>query len=226
MSFSQQDLNINPIRDNDTILMVSSQNDSLILFGYRKMMNLIIMENYPSSDEFALYGCRGQWYHWQQNFSGLNNRNIENLWIDIDLRLPVLFESCWNEKSIYFSVEIHNDSTGNFIGKFKFGNDSILPSSCPKGNEVIEGYFDNITIGQRTFSNVYKFYSDPSNDTQNKYHNWIQIVYYSISEGVVGLSLKNGEFYYKGERPPFYTLPNKPAADHVGLRDSKQAEYK
>lgn len=197
MLFSQQDLNINPYYEGDSILFISSTTDTLILYGHRRTENQVMMENL-SSDEFALYGCRGQYYDWQRNYTSL--RDDLKIRLEIFLYMPVIFENCWMEKSIIFHMSISGDSIYSFSGRYHFLNDSIFPSRCPYTNEIIEGYCDTVTIGPDTFFGVYKFYCNPSYYYQEKYPNWIQRIYYSISQGIVGFSLKNGQYYYLEKR--------------------------
>jgi hypothetical protein len=194
MAFSQDDLNIIPYRNSDILEYISSTDDTLRLGGgYRKTENIVIMENYTSSDAYALYNCRGQWYNSQINLTEFSKN--EAMCFQLELTLPNLFHCC-KEKEIQIFCWNSDTSVSNFVSAFKFDNFGISNSFSTYNNGIVEGYQDTLFLGPKTFYNVYKLYNDPDSYTQSKYHDWIQRIYYSFAEGIVGFSLKSGKYYY------------------------------
>ncbi len=192
--FSQEDLKIVPYYDKDTIRLTSSNNESLFLYGTINNMRMLFMENDPSSDAFALHNCRGQYfetYYYDVGFS-------DTLYCSISIRLRFtnIFHEKGDEKLIFLSFRDPDKSIGGFNGKFQFNNDSLFMSKYPLANELIEGYVDTLMLGSHIYFNVYKLSSGTISNSQREYSDWVQKLYYSVSEGFVGVSLKSGKYYY------------------------------
>ena len=194
MAFSQDDIKINPYSDSDTIKFISSSNDSIILYGSRKTEKEVIHENTNESDELALYHCLGQWYYSQINSTIFSDSN-DFISIRIFLSLPDIFHDSLYSKTITFIISPPDKSAAQFDGIYQFENDSFSTLGNPEVNGKIEGYQDTLTLGQKTFYNIYKFYNIPDSYTQSKYSDWVERIYYSIKEGIVGFSLKSGKYY-------------------------------
>jgi hypothetical protein len=193
MAFSQEDLNINPYKATDNVTFIGKRNDTLIYSGKREMKNIIVTEYGTMDDELALYGCWGQWYNSQENSTQLSIKDKSD--IEIYLSLPN-FHSGNSEKLRSFVVSIPDKSVAGFGVVLTFENGKIMNPDETSEPKHLEAFLDSVIIGPSVYHNVYKMFADPGSYEQTKYDDWIQRVYYSIPEGVVGFTLKSNKYYY------------------------------
>ncbi len=192
ITFSQNDLNINPYMEGSNIKFISSSNDTLKYLISRQMIQSAYFEN-NGTDYFALHGCKGRWYYYENNRTQLSDP--ENSWIGINLTFPTSYTRP-TEKLIGFFLNFTDTTIAEFNVPLKFDDGIImnLDSYDPSYSQYLESFLDSVNIGQKVYHNVYKIVSEP--DYQGKYTNWVNKFYYSTLEGVVGFTLKNNKYYY------------------------------
>jgi hypothetical protein len=197
LSFTQDDLAINPYKDTDIFFFISSTHDTLRFLAERSTVNTLVQQNNTGPDLTITDNCRGEWYNTQVDFTGgfINSANL----ISIALGLPNLISGSPNVKTIAFSCWNYDQAVARFEGRFRFDKDTIMTLTGATKAGFVEGYLDSLTLGPNTYAHVYKLHIDQAYYTGTAYLDWVERIYYSISEGLVGYSLKSGKYYYSGK---------------------------
>jgi len=193
MAFSQEDLNINPYQEFDTVTFIGSLNDTLIYSGKREMKSIIVTEYGTMDDELALNGCWGQWYNSQENWTQLSVKDKSD--IGIYLSLPN-FHLGNSKKLISFWLAIPDQSVAGFGVVLTYDQGEIMNPDETSEPKPLEAFLDSVTIGPNVYHDVYKMFAEPSSYEQTKYNDWVERVYYSTTQGVVGFTLKSNKYYY------------------------------
>ena len=196
MAFSRDDLAINPYKDSSSVVFISSFRDTIRLKGSRHTGNMTVQENGFNSDLWVYDHCKGRWYDSQFDWTWFYDLSPGSPQIEIELALPLLFNSSSPGKTISFACSVPDTSFGTFKGTYQYDKDSIWSLTPSHYNGFVEGYQTSLVLGPKTYFDVYKLHSDTTDNSMYIIPDWIDRVYYSVSDGIVGFSLKSGKYYY------------------------------
>ncbi|GEM_PF-1372823 len=178
LSFSQEDLNINPYSGKEELIYKDSINDSIVFFGTgRATEQAFNYSSDPDGDELMLYHCFGDTYYCDWNHTYF--KTTSNGYIELDLNFSNYFRTGTIEKYLTFTINNGNPLIFYCYDSFCFNNDSIFKRS-QSTNDSVSAYYVSLHIGNKTFYNVYKL--------SCQYGNYL---YYSIKDGLVGFISKN-----------------------------------
>jgi len=190
-AFSQDDLKINPYVDRSHVAFIGSMNDTLEYSIERSMTPTAYWEN-QGTDLMALHNCKGRWYFSEYNTTVLSAKGHNSIWIKLYFVATYIRPSA---KLIKFNLNFSDTAIAELRVLLKFDS-AVINNYDDYGtstSQYLEGFLDTIRLGPNVYQNVYKIVDKYYYQDKN---NWVDNFYYSISEGVVGFTFKNSEYYY------------------------------
>jgi len=190
LQFSSEELNINPYSGNEILIFKDSVGDSVVF--PKGIRNTEVSKHYQFDEQTAdldHHGCQGDYYYKSTN-STIKHFATGNILLDIKLSFYYTFSNpstdrCFN---LYFSF----DSISNFCfqGYYKFKPDSLITD--PLSGDAVVIYYKSLTIGPKTFQNVYQLSGDKLSVGQE----WLPTAFYSMQSGLVGFKTNLGRIWY------------------------------
>lgn len=184
VSFSQDDLKINPYSGEETLNFIDSINDSIIIFTGkgRSTSQLFNYSNDPDGDDVENHDCFGDTYYSDYNMTKFGSSSG---WFEIDLSFSNELRTGSLEKLI--SISIYNTTNpwvyyDNDI--FCFKTDSIFNYSYSYPVDKVVELINSLKLGNMSYNNVYKLSCRSGN------------LYYSIEDGLVGFQTNNSTLFF------------------------------
>jgi hypothetical protein len=184
-NLSPQDLQINPYNGNELIKFQNLSGDSLQFLVGSRVSN-ITKKYSPNQDE---YSCN--YYMFETNNMVISSNS--NSWqFSIILHSYPTGTSNIYDKVIEFQAFIPEQSKNSFSQRYLlFEQDTITGNQYSVGPDLI--YHTSLTLGLKSFTNVYEITLGPS-DVKVDY--WVNKIYFTIKQGIVGFSTNQNELWY------------------------------
>jgi len=190
LKFTTEDLSINPYTPNELLVFKNLTGDSIVFpQGKRDTYSSTYHQN-PDAD--YNHTCPGNYYSKETNqtdFYTISGTVSPYLGITLDFQFS--FSSPVYDKSIFLEFFGPNKDISGFYGIYLFKTGSLF--NYPKGIDTIVGKHSQLTIGPRTFTNVYELLGTHMNEGHSE---WFSICYYSIEEGFCGFKSNYGTIWY------------------------------
>jgi hypothetical protein len=136
-------------------------------------------------------GCQGDYFDADYNWM-IKNTNVSNSRLDIHLNFLYTLSNPTTERELWLYFWFDTISPIYcFWGYYRFKFDTLYNEPY-KGDSIVS-YKPLITIGPKTFNNVYELFCVNPDDRQQE---WISIAYYSINQGLVGFKSHFGKTWY------------------------------
>lgn len=190
LKFTTDDLSINPYSGNEGLVFRNLTGDSIVFLQGKRAAYSSTYHQYPDAD--YNHSCPGDYYSKETDQTDFyTTSGTSSPYLGIELDFNISFENPDYEKTIFLEFFSPSTDISGFYGLFLFNNDSIF--NYPKKYDTIVQKHSQLTIGPRTFANVYELYAM----NREKIHpEWFSIAYYSTKEGFCGFKSTNGILWY------------------------------
>jgi hypothetical protein len=191
LRFTTEDFNINPYTENESLTFKDLTGDSI--FFNRGTRETSSFTYYQITDDYLIEennGCRGNYFTLERDNTDFHSNTTANYLseIQIELGYNFSFSDQTPSKYIYFGI-YDNQSNTDFLEACHFTNDSLFNS----GNDnSIYAYHNQISIGPRTFSNIYELHGNNHGNNSE----YFTTAYYSITKGFCGFKTNLGKTIY------------------------------
>jgi hypothetical protein len=183
-NFTREELQINPYNGHEVVIFQNLSNDSLHFSAGERTSEIIRI--YPNQED----ECKNNYHVLEVNKIVLSSNS--NSWqFSISLApIPTMTINLY-DKSIGFDVSIPGQSK-------KTQSSAALMFE----HDTITGYYENysnlgfhpsLTLGSKSFIDVYEIELFRSDMTVEK---WVNKIYYTIKQGIVGFSTDQNELWY------------------------------
>jgi len=192
LKFTAKDLGINPYSGTETMTFKSLAGDLLVLSaGGRQLDRRTVYQIDNETAKLDHDGCQGDYFTSDEDMMTFKTNPDDSMtFIYINLYFRYTFEYPVSDKNIFLFF-YHGNHNSGFGGNFRFNNDSLF--NYPAKLDSIVGYHSQVTIGPKTFTNIYELYSH-NEDTRNT--EWFPIAYYSLKDGFCGVKSNFGTVWY------------------------------
>jgi len=189
-SFTASELAILPYPTFDTLIFKSTEGDSII-FKYSGR-NSVMKTYYEKPDNPS--GYQGNYYNCEVNSTGFVSPNSDYIIFNLHYLDPFL----GNTGVKYFDMGLVTSNNASCIlsAEFRFEADTLIsymPDAQFKTGGYVKGLYTSLVIGPRLFENVYELTGPILTAYCPVY---ISMVYYSISQGIIGFSQNTGKTWF------------------------------
>jgi len=189
LTFTQGDRSIIPYVGNETLIFKDTLGDSIVFEKGSRKISSNVEYQYTLDEAQEHNDCQGDYFTVEKDETKFYAREV-NAYLQFFITNSYTFDYPESIKYIYIafvpdSIEMH------FSALCKFNNDSLFP--YPNNHDSIVNFFNEVTIGPKTFSNVYELYTShiPHNTKE-----WYIRAYYSTIDGMVGLRTNKGRLLF------------------------------
>ena len=191
LHFSTNDLTINPYSKNDQLFFRDQTGNTFTITILSRNRN--VGQIYPYHDYSDPNKCKGNYFNSERDETSTTSTgpwyftltlsfdySFNNPVYDKSITIAVNHPAAYNVTSISYSL-------AHFNGDTIYGN---YPSI-----DTVFIYHNSITLGPKSYYNVYEFISHYSNHNDE----WATNLYYTIKEGIVGFNTNLGKKWYLAE---------------------------
>jgi hypothetical protein len=183
--FTDRELQIIPYSGPETLIFLNLSGDTMHFQAGERVSSMI--QDYPNRED----ECKGNYYLLENNTIDISSGN--NSWLfSLTLYVTPTPTSDVYSKIIEFEASVPAQRKTTLSDAFLlFEQDSIMRYQSASGPELI--FHDSLTIGSKIFTNVYEI------NLIREYNNstdWVDKIYYTISQGIVGFSTHRSELWY------------------------------
>jgi len=190
LKFTTEDLNVNPYSQNEWLVFKNLSGDSIIFLHGKRATDSFTYYQYP--DNQYDHGCTGNYYIMETDQTDFyTSSGSSSPYLGIKLGFNYSFNDPTLGKFIYLEFFSPTVGISGFYGFYSFEKDSIF-NLPPKYDTIVKKH-NQITIGRRSFTNVYELYALNREKINNE---WFSNAYYSIDEGFCGFKTNSGIIWY------------------------------
>jgi hypothetical protein len=192
LSFTPNDLRINPYTGFETLIFKNLYGDSIVFSHGKRETEQYTQYQYDyETAKLDHHGCQGDYFTAQKNWTVFQTNSVEN-GSNLDINLYFIY-TLYNPASgkminLFF---FHGKDNSGFDGDFLFDNDTLYNYNI--NHDSIVAYHNVLTLGPKQYTNVYELYchnGDPRNQE------WFSIAYYSMKTGFCGFRSNFGAVWY------------------------------
>jgi hypothetical protein len=191
LTFTNLDRSITPYTGNETLIFKNIFGDSIVLEKGSKTISSNVEYEYTRHEALAHNDCQGDFITSEKDDITFH-ASIGKGYLNIELWNSFSFDYPTSIKYINIATRPTDTVEVDFAARYRFINDTLF--NYPMDPDSIVVYHDQITIGPKTFSDVYElytFYYSPPDSIE-----WYNTAFYSIKEGLVGLRTNYGKLLY------------------------------
>ncbi|MEI6889902.1 MAG: hypothetical protein ACOYM0_12730 [Bacteroidales bacterium] len=189
-SFTSSDLTVLPYPTYDTLIFKSTEQDSILYTFRGRSSAMKTFFEHPGNP----VGYQGNYYSCEENSSGFISQNSDYLIFNLHYSDPFLGNA--GKKYFNIGVMISSLESCSFFAQFRFEPDTLLsylPNTSFTSGGYVKAFYYALTIGPRLYENVYELVGPSSTSYCPAF---IDRVYYSINQGIVGFSLNTGKKWF------------------------------
>jgi hypothetical protein len=193
LRLTNEDLMINPYLDGDTLVFKDTSGDSTIIYVVGRKSYIQTKYFYEWEDAKLYHNeCQGDYFKYESNLTEMKGNDSTSL-VQIWMTYQYSFENPTSDKCIKFLISFMGLHCTSSYG---FEPDTIysLKSNMGSKHDSVVGYYPIKIIGNNTYEQVYELYY--FNKENYGAEEWIEILYYSFSKGIVGLSSNKGRTWH------------------------------
>lgn len=189
LTFNQGDRSITPYTGNETLIFKDTIGDSMVFEKGAWNIGFNVEYEYTLHEAQEHNNCTGDYITVEKddlNFYAKEGK----AYLHFSISNSYTFDH--PESIKYFDITFVPDTLEMYFSAlYKFSNDTLFP--YPNNHDSIVNFHNQITLGPKTFSNVYELYAIhiPTNVPE-----WYNRAYYSTLDGLVGLRTNNGRLLY------------------------------
>ena len=189
LAFSSKNKEVLPYHGNERLIISVSQgfNDSLQGSGRLDQFNHI---NSNSSSVTDNQDCNGDYYEVEYNrivFTSMTNLSAVQLAFSLEFNNPFKVSGTHKYLNIAYGAT-YEPHDGFFKNKYLIENDSILT------NDSSVFFHPSISIGSTQFDSVYELHG------YHTFYNYVDIIYYTIKQGIIATKDYEGTIWYFTKR--------------------------
>jgi hypothetical protein len=185
-TFSPADLKVNPYTGKETLIFNNVGGTSLTFAsGSRNSSTETLYKDLSLNEEKK---CKGDYFQSEVNVTSFTSTDNE-LQIKVILYFYPFTDNSTAKKAIGIMADnIHVNS--GFGGRDAYFDEDTIYNHGPSVSDSSYIYHDSINLGPKSFTHVYEF------NLQASALATIDMVYYSIAEGIVGFDTRNQGIFY------------------------------
>ena len=190
LTFTQGDRSIIPYTGNETLIFKDTIGDSIVFEKGTKKISSNVEYQYTLDEAQEHNNCTGDYITTEQDLTGFSASDGKS-YLQFFFTNSYTFD--YPESIKYFQLSFDADTVEmSFSASYKFSNDTLFPYPY-KNHDSIVNFHNQLTIGGKTFSNVYELYAKfiPPHVAE-----WYIRAYYSTIDGMVGLRTNKGRLLY------------------------------
>jgi len=183
--FTQEDLNIIPYKGSEQLVYIASSGNQIIFNGANRISHYgaegYQYVEFPKSDDY----CPGNYYYTETNAMDFHG-TTSGSWLNFDMAMTNPFIGPI-QKHLGISLTVRDSVNWVFSDIYRFDSLQLFTYDPPYGTIPVN---DSVLIGSKIFYKVYVLQSGKKKDSSVGY---LQTVYYSLTEGVLGFRNEPGE---------------------------------
>jgi hypothetical protein len=194
LKFTPGDRAIIPYSGNETLTFKNYFGDSIVFEKGSKKITSNVDYQYTRHEALAFNDCQGNYITYEQDELDFYS-SVGYGYLQIILSNSCSFADPKSGKYIVFNFFLGDSVNLHFDAIFQFSNDTLF--DYPNKNDSIVAYHYQITIGPKTYSDVYELYQ---NNINPEYNDWYKTAFYSTIDGLVGLRTNYGKLWYLAQK--------------------------
>ncbi len=190
LTFTQGDRSIIPYSGNETLIFKNTSGDSIVFEKGSRNIGFNVEYQYTLHEAQEHNNCTGDYITVEKDqtdfYASVGKAHLQFFFTN-----SYTFD--YPESIKYFLLSFVPDTVEmNFTAFYKFSNDTLFPYP-DKNHDSIVNFHNQLTIGPKTFLNVYELYAKqiPPHAAE-----WYIRAYYSTIDGLVGLRTNFGRLLY------------------------------
>jgi hypothetical protein len=190
LTFTQGDRSIIPYTGNETLIFKNTLGDSIVFEKGLKQISSNVEYQYTRHEALGNNDCQGDYITSEKDEMDFY-ASIGKGFLKIYFSNSYSFDHPVPIKYIDFILMPTDTVELAFLARFKFSNDTLF--NYPNSKDSIIAYHNQITIGLKTFSDVYELYTSyiPLESPE-----WYKTAFYSTKDGLIGLRTNYGRLLY------------------------------
>lgn len=190
LTFTNEDRSIIPYTGNETLIFKNTLGDSIVFEKGLKQISSNVEYQYTRHEALGNNDCQGDYITSEKDeieFHASFGKGSLRIYFSNSYS----FDHQISIKYIDFILMPTDTLELAFLARFEFSNDTLF--NYPNSKDSIVAYHNQITIGPKSFSDVYELYTCyiPLESPE-----WYKTAFYSTKDGLIGLRTNYGRLLY------------------------------